>query len=54
MLNIGVETCSVDGKCTPTGEVLDHLENRSMWILDMEGVSQPGAGNPAVKILTKV
>ncbi|MBN9391787.1 MAG: hypothetical protein J0I20_27375 [Chloroflexi bacterium] len=51
-LNIPVENCTVKGDCTPTGEVLDHLENRPMWLFDFEvdipigGVTCPPAGTP--------
>lgn len=37
--NIRVANCTVAGKCTPTGQVLDHIENRLMWVIDFGGVS---------------
>lgn len=35
--NIAVETCNA-GKCTSTGQILDRIENRAMWILDYENL----------------
>jgi len=35
-VNISFSSCTIEGKCTPTGEVVDHLENRLMWVLDGE------------------
>ncbi len=40
-LNVPVSKCTVDGKCVPTGEVLDHLENRPMWVVDLQITVQP-------------
>ena len=44
MVNIHLRNCTVKGVCTDTGKVLDHLENRPMWLIDIEGVSQPVGG----------
>lgn len=41
--NIQVLNCSA-GKCQNTGQVLDHIENRPMWILDYGNVDAPSLG----------
>ena len=54
-LNVPISKCTVDGKCTETGEVLDHIENRPMWLIDLEidvpngGATCPPAGTPCPK-----
>lgn len=51
-LNAPLSNCTLDGKCTPTGEVLDHIENRPMWLIDLEitvpvgGQTCPPASTP--------
>ncbi len=49
MRNIGGVNCKLEGECTLTGQVLDHLEDRPMWVIDIEGVYQPFAGDPSIK-----
>lgn len=36
--NIALYTCAPDDKCTTTGQVLDHIEDRPMWILDYKNL----------------
>ena len=48
MRNIGGVNCQLEGECTLTGQVLDHLEDRPMWVIDIEGVYQPFAGDPSI------
>jgi hypothetical protein len=40
--NIGLANCTPDGKCSSTVEVLDHIENRLMWVFDFE-ISLPSS-----------
>lgn len=42
--NLPIVNCTVTGQCTPTGQYLDHLENRLMWVLDFANVSVPLPG----------
>ena len=43
-VNIHLRNCTVKRVCTDTGKVLDHLENRPMWLIDVEGISQAVGG----------
>lgn len=45
-VNFPVRNCNDAGVCTDTGQVLDHIENRLMWILDY-GNTIMLAGGPA-------
>ena len=42
--NIHLANCTIDHKCTPTGEVLDHFENRPMWVLVYTGIHEDTHG----------
>ncbi len=42
--NIDLPTCSTDGKCTSTGIILNHIENRPMWVLDYGNTDFPAPG----------
>ncbi len=44
MLNIPLRNCTVTAICTNTGKVMDHVENRPIWLIDIEGINQPNAG----------
>jgi hypothetical protein len=44
-LNVPLSNCTLDGKCTPTGKTLDHIENRPMWLFDFE-ITTPVSGIP--------
>jgi len=47
-VNVGIENCQLEGECVLTGQVLDHMENRPMWVIDIEGINQPFAGGPSI------
>lgn len=49
MVNIPLRDCTIAAVCTDTGKKLDHLENRPMWLIDIEGVSLPSAGGSNAK-----
>jgi len=38
--NVHVRSCDNSGKCSANGQVLKHLENRPMWILDYVNVEE--------------
>jgi hypothetical protein len=38
-INIQLQTCSSSNQCTPTGKVLDRIENRPMWVVDYGNVA---------------
>ncbi len=44
MLNIPLRDCTVTAICTDSGKVLDHVENRPIWLIDIEGIRQPSGG----------
>jgi len=46
-MNFPVRNCSSDGKCTPTGQVLEHIENRLMWILDYGNAKMTAVAPPS-------
>ncbi len=46
-VNIPIQTCTSDGKCRTTGQILDHIENRPMWILDYGNTIWPGSARPS-------
>lgn len=43
-VNIPLQTCSASNQCTPTGKVLDRIENRPMWLLDYGNVAFKTSG----------
>ena len=43
-VNIPLRNCTVKAICTDTGKVLDHIENHPIWLIDVEGISQPAGG----------
>lgn len=55
-LNIPLRDCA-KGACNPTGEVLDHLENRPMWLFDLQitvalsHATCPPAGTPCAETI---
>ena len=44
--NIPVPSCDSSGKCNPTDAILNHVENRPMWVLDFGNTDFPAAGVP--------
>ena len=42
--NIHLAKCTIDHKCTFTGEILDHFENRPMWVLVYTGIHEDTHG----------
>ncbi|HEX2915038.1 MAG TPA: hypothetical protein VH186_29865 [Chloroflexia bacterium] len=46
--NIPLSICTTDGKCSPTNAVLNHIENRPMWVLDYGNTNFPANGPACV------
>ena len=42
--NIHLAKCTIEGVCTFTGEILDHFENRPMWVLVYTGIHEDTHG----------
>ena len=55
-LNIPLRDCT-KGECKPTGETLDHIENRPMWLFDLQitvalsHATCPPAGTPCAETI---
>lgn len=50
-LNERLSDCTHSGQCQPTGETLDHIENRPMWLFDLE-VMVPNGGATCLPVGT--
>lgn len=44
--HLGLAKCDINANCNPTGQNLNHIENRLMWILDYIGDYPVEAGPP--------